>query len=465
MLPMFLAAVDQTLLATATPAIAAELGGLSGTSWIAVAYLLSATVMAPLYGRLGDRLGRRNLLHVALVVFAAGTLLCEAAPSMSLLIGARAVQGLGGGGLMVLSQALIGELVEPRERPRYQGYFSLVFTASSVGGPVVGGLVIDHVSWRWLFLGSLPLSMLAYWRVSRLPVPDVAPTRGAPPDPLGVLLFAVTAVGALSWLSMVGHQLPMRSPAGCALAGFAALYGCLLWRQQRRHPHPFLPLDILRLPSMGWVSASVLFFASTLFALVFLLPIYQQIGHGASASASGMQMLPLTVGVVLGSWLNGHLTVRSGRTGHLPARGLGACAMALLVLALAPPLPWLTLLAAACCGLGLGFVMPNAQLWTQLAAGRRQLGAAAALISLTRSSRASFGTAAFAGLAFALLHLEPGASRAAMPVGLTQLAPAEVARAFRLVFLSLALFAGLGAWAATRIPVIELSASREGEAA
>src|SRR6188768_296246 len=150
-LPMFMAAVDQTLLATATPAIAASLGGLRDSSWIAVGYLLAAATIVPLYGRLGDTHGRRNMLLVALGVFTLGSVACAAAQSLPQLVAARVLQGLGGGGLMTLSQALIGELVPPRERIRFQGYFALMFTTASIGGPVIGGLVVSNTSWRWLF--------------------------------------------------------------------------------------------------------------------------------------------------------------------------------------------------------------------------------------------------------------------------------------------------------------------------
>src|SRR5262245_17569009 len=168
-LPMFMAAVDQTLLATATPAIAATLGGLRDTSWIAVGYLLASAVVVPVYGRLGDRKGRRKMLLVALGIFAAGSLACGAAQSFGQLVAARVLQGIGGGGLMTLSQALIGELVVPRERVRYQAWFALVFTSSSIAGPVIGGIVVSHTSWRWLFLVNLPLAAVAAWRLSRLP--------------------------------------------------------------------------------------------------------------------------------------------------------------------------------------------------------------------------------------------------------------------------------------------------------
>jgi len=175
MLPMFMAAIDQTLLATATPRIAAELGGLTDTAWIAVGYLLASTIAAPLYGRMGDRFGRRNVMLVALAIFVAGSLSCALAANMPMLIGSRVLQGLGGGGLMVLSQALIGELVPPWERPRYQGYFALVFTTSSVSGPLLGGFVVNHGDWRWLFLANLPLGAFAAWRVARLPRPPRSP--------------------------------------------------------------------------------------------------------------------------------------------------------------------------------------------------------------------------------------------------------------------------------------------------
>jgi MFS family permease len=185
MLPMFVAAVDQTLLATATPAIAADLGGLRDTTWIALAYLMASTVMVPLYGRLGDRSGRRRILLIAVGVFALGSAACGAAQSMLQLVLARALQGLGGGGLMVMSQAMIGELVPPRERPRFQGYFAANFTLASLAGPVVGGYVVSHTSWRWLFLVNLPLALLAAWRIRRLPRSEPHPASRRSPTYAG----------------------------------------------------------------------------------------------------------------------------------------------------------------------------------------------------------------------------------------------------------------------------------------
>jgi EmrB/QacA subfamily drug resistance transporter len=451
MLPMFMGAVDQTLLATATPRIARELGGLTDTSWIAVAYLLTATVAAPLYGRMGDRFGRRNVMLGALAIFVLGSLACGFAPSMRLLIASRVLQGLGGGGLMVLSQALIGELVPPWERPKYQAYFAAVFTTSSVGGPLLGGFVVHHGDWRWLFLANLPLGVLAAWRVSRLPRPTLSAGRAAAYDPVGFVLFVACAVSTLLWFGQVGHRFALASMQSALLLAIAVASGLALWRQQRGHPNPFLPLDILRLPRVGWVCLSVIGFSGTMFALLFLLPIYLQAGGNGDALDAGLQLLPLTFGIVAGSFLNGRITAWTGSSGRLPPFGLGAAALALLAVAVLPPSHWSITAAAAICGIGFGTVMPNAQMATQILAGRERLGAAAALLSLTRSIGASIGTAAFGGLAFMLLQSTPGAA-----LQLQGLDPARVTHAFHTVFAALAVFAGCAALIALRAPRIDL---------
>ena len=198
---MFMAAVDQTLLATATPAIAGSLGGLRDSSWIMVAYLLSAAVIVPVYGRLGDIRGKRKMLLVALGVFAVGSIACSASQTMLQLIGARVLQGLGGGGLMMLSHALVGELVPPVERVRFQGWFALMFTTASVGGPVIGGFVVTYVSWRWLFLANIPLIIFAAWRLTRLPAGERHPPAHAGMDIPGHILFAIGALSVLFWLT------------------------------------------------------------------------------------------------------------------------------------------------------------------------------------------------------------------------------------------------------------------------
>jgi EmrB/QacA subfamily drug resistance transporter len=462
MLPMFMAAVDQTLLAAATPRIAHDLGGLSDTSWIAVGYLLAATIAAPLYGRMGDRYGRRNVLLAALAVFCAGSLACGLAPTMHGLIASRVLQGLGGGGLMVLSQSLIGELVPPAERPKYQGYFAAVFTVSSVGGPVIGGFVVNHGDWRWLFLVNLPLGLLAAWRVTTLPRPQPSPMRDAPYDPAGVLLFATFAASALLWLSLVGHRFALLSMASAALLALAIGSGVLLWWQQGRHPHPFLPLDVLRVPGVRWVCLSVIGFSGTMFALVFLLPIYLQAGQNTSATGAGLQLLPLTIGMVVGSTVSARISSHMQLTGVLPPWGLGAAAVALLGLALLPPSHLSISIASAVCGIGFGTVMPSAQIAVQILGGRERLGASSALLSITRSTGAALGTAAFGGLAFALLDVRAGGEGAS--VRLDGLDPQQVTHAFHIVFGILAVYAAAGAFFASRAPRMDLARRPKAEA-
>ena len=394
----------------------------------------------------------------AVAVFVAGSVGCAAAPSMLALILARALQGLGGGGLMVLSQALIGELVPPVDRPRYQGYFAMIFTASSVGGPLVGGLVVHYADWRWLFGANVPLGALAAWRVSRLPAAPRSAQRDGPRDPVGLLLFALTACAALLWLSLSGHRFPWVSAPGAALLAVAAAAGAALLHQQRRHPAPLLPLDLLRLPGVPWICATVMCFAASLFALVFLLPIHLQIGHGSSASSAGWQMLPLTGGLVLGATLNSRITLRTLTPARTPPWGLAAAAVALLAMGWLPAQPWALGLAAGIVGLGFGTVMPAAQLSTQMLAGRERLGVAAALLSLARSCGASLGTAAFGGLVFTLLRVQPHEGGTAGALQLGNLSPAQINHAFHVAYLSLAVFVALGAWAASRVPRVRLAA-------
>jgi len=296
-MPMFMAAVDQTLLATATPAIAASLGGLRDTSWIAVGYLLASATIVPVYGRLGDRRGRRDVLLVALGVFTLGSAACGLAQSLPQLVAARILQGLGGGGLMTLSQALIAELVPPRERARFQGYFALVFTAASVTGPVVGGLVVSNASWRWLFFANLPIAALAAWRLARLPKGEKHPPAARGADLPGHVLFAVGALSTLFWLTSGGHRFAWASAPSLALLTTGAVALGLLWRQERLHPAPFLPVELLRERTVLLSAVVVALFASCLFSVVFFLPVYLQLGHEMSAQASGLLLLPVTAGM------------------------------------------------------------------------------------------------------------------------------------------------------------------------
>ena len=445
--PMFLAAVDQTLLATATPVISRELGDLRDTAWLAVAYLLASVVMVPLYGRLGDRHGRRKVLSIAIAVFAIGSLCCGLAPTLGLLIAARVLQGLGGGGLMTLSQALIGEVVSPRLRARNQSYFAIIFTLASVGGPVIGGLVVHHASWRWLFLVNLPLCALAVWRLSTMLGDDVLHAAKGPPDVAGIVLFALAIGTALLWLTSGGHRFEWFSITSAALFAAAGALAFALVRVEKRAERPFLPFELMAMPAVRYAVLTVLGFASAMFAMVFYLPVYLQLALRSNPAESGLLLLPLTAGIVGGSALTGRIIVWTGRPTAIPGVGLLVASASLFALALLPASRPILIALEISTGLGLGCVMSVMQIVTQTAAGPARLGAAAATISLARTLGSSIGAAAFGALIYGLIG---GAS---MLSGARSFAEeTRVAHAFEVGFMAAGTLCLLAAWAASRVP-------------
>ena len=282
-LPMFLAAIDNTIVATALPNMAASLGDVQRVSWVVVSYLMATTIAAAVYGRLGDALGRKRLLLVSLVVFVVASMLCAAAPTMLALIGARALQGLGGGGLMTLSQALVGEVVPPRERGRIQGYMAAVFMTASTFGPVVGGWLTQHFGWQSVFLVNLPLGLLALLMASRLKT-RMAGTGQLRFDWLGLALFtgfvvplllALEAVQRVSWAAMP------------TMAGWTALSVVCLWlllRQERRATFPLIPVKLLRHAAIWRADAMGACVGAIIVGTVTFMPIYLQVVRGADTA-------------------------------------------------------------------------------------------------------------------------------------------------------------------------------------
>jgi EmrB/QacA subfamily drug resistance transporter len=453
MVPMFLAVADQTLLATATPRIAQDLGGLRDTTWIALGYMIAMTVTAPLYGRLGDRYGRRDMLLLAMGLFALGSAACGMAQALWQLIAARVVQGLGGGGLIVLSQALVGELVPPRQRARFQGYFATNFSLASIGGPIIGGLVVQHASWRWLFLANLPLCVVAAWRLRRLSQQHQLEQRAPLNDIGGAVLFALAASVSLIWVSFAGHRFAWLSAASLALLAAAAALWWVLVRRERQRKDPFLPVELLREPAIVPMTLSVVCFGAAMFSLVFFLPIFLQLGRGHGAREAGLLLLPVTLGIVAGSTTTGRLIARFGRPALMPMTGLCIAGSALLLMALLPLQPSLLTALGLLCGVGLGSVMPTAQIVVQWVAGRERLGAATSLVTLSRATGASLGTACFGAVVFALLPSLGSAPLDAAGRAATGLADAsgQTVFAFRVAFAGAALVAFLGAFSASRI--------------
>ena len=471
MLPMFLAAIDQTIVATALPAIAGELGEVERVSWVVVSYLVAATIAAPVYGRLGDVLGRRRLLFVALALFIAASALCALAPGIPALTAARVLQGLGGGGLMTLSQALVGEAVPPRERGRYQGYLASVFVCSSTFGPVAGGWLTQQFGWRAVFLVNLPLGLLALALATRLP--PRAPAAPVPGrlhfDFLGLALFAGFIAPMLLALERAQHL----DPAGLAVAAVLAATGVLslllLRRQERRARMPLLPLKLLGQPGIWRTDALAACVGAQLVSLITFLPIYLQVARGAGPGQAGLLLLPLTMLIAVGSMVTGRLITRTGRGAIFPSVGMPVVAVLVAALAwLAPDLgfgqmPYLF----AAIALFTGSAMPVVQTTVQFVAGPKQLGAAAASVQFSRSIGAAVGTALVGAVLFATLSAaDPATARlfgaivetgpralAGLPAERIAVMQTEIAQAFRAAFLVIAGFAACGGVLAWSIPV------------
>jgi MFS family permease len=343
---------------------------------------------------------------------------------------------------MTLSQALIGELVPPRERARFQAYFALVFTAASVTGPVVGGLVVSHASWRWLFLANLPIAVFAAWRLARLPKGEKHPPAARGADLPGHVLFAVGALATLFWMTSGGHRFAWGSAPSLALLATGVVALGLLWRQERRHPAPFLPVELMRERTVLLSVVVVGLFASCLFSLVFFLPVYLQLGHEMSAQASGLLLLPVTAGMVVASTTSSRILARTGRPHWIPVTGLALSSAALFALALVPSDTTLIGCLAFITGLGFGCVMPTTNVTLQMVAGRQRLGVVTALMALARSTGGAAGAALFGAVAFALM---PAAAHGR-----------SVMSAFHAGFLLFAVVAAAAAFAASRIPPLKL---------
>jgi len=471
MLPMFLAALDQTIVATALPAIVGELGDVERISWIVVSYLVASTIAAPVYGRLGDVLGRKRMMFLALSVFIAASVLCAAAASVIMLALARILQGLGGGGLMTLSQALIGESVPPRQRGKYQGYLSATFVCASTFGPVAGGYLTQHFGWQSVFLVNLPLGLVAVGLAMRLPRMHVGGGR-LQFDIWGTLFFAAFVVPLLLALEQAQRFDLAVLPAMAALLAAAAGALVLLLRQERRAPAPLLPLALFRQAAIWRTDLMAACLAGATISLITFVPVYLQVVRGTSPSETGLLLLPLTAGIGVGSLFTGRMIAATGRTTIFPEIGLSFSLGLSIAFALLAPrlslgvLPWLLGVTALSFGTG----MPVVQMTVQTIAGPKFLGAAAASVQFSRSIGAALGTAMVATVLFAVLsrtdrdtaaHFADIMQRGAqvlvqLPQERRAIVQAQIADAFRAAFLMIAGFAGCGLALSWAIPLKRL---------
>lgn len=396
---LLLAALDQTIVSTALPTIVADLGGLEHLSWVVTAYILASTVVAPLYGKLGDLYGRRAMVFVSVTLFLVGSMLCGAATSMEFLIGARALQGLGGGGLFVLALSIIADVIPPRDRGKIQGVFAGVFGVSSVMGPLIGGWFVEVASWHWIFFVNLPFGLIALagFFFAFKAQPEKVDHKI---DYMGAALLTVVLGGLVLVTSLGGQTWAWSDPRliGLIVAALVAL--ALFIRVEAHASEPIIPLGLFQMNVFNVTSAIGFISGAMMFGALTFIPIYLQIAKGTTPTASGWNMIPLTVGLLTASTLSGRYMGRTGRYKILPTIGLSVASFGMLLLTqLAPqtpaPLLWLALILL---GVGLGTIFPVVTTAVQNAVPRQQIGTATAAGLMFRQVGGSMAVALFGAI-------------------------------------------------------------------
>lgn len=387
MMAMLLAALDQTIVATALPTIGRELGHPEDLAWIVTAYLLASTAVTPLYGKFSDIHGRRLALLIAIVLFIVGSLACALAPSMIVLALARGVQGLGGGGLISLAQTIIGDILSPRERARYQVYIAGVFAASSLAGPLLGGLFAQHLHWSLIFWINLPIGAAAFLMTNdklRLLPRHERPHRL---DYLGAVLLVIATVTLLLGLSWGGVRYPWTSTTILGLLGLSTLVWLLFVARLRTASEPLIPLSVLGDQVVGTATLAACFAMGTFIGLAIYVPIYFQGVLGYSASQSGVALVPLMIGTVCGATLSGRSMIYFKHYKRLPIVAMVVAVIACGVLAVnarAVPLAAFEALFFFI-SLGLGTILPLSTIAIQNSVAFHQLGTATAAMNFFRS--------------------------------------------------------------------------------
>ncbi|WP_233835214.1 MDR family MFS transporter [Paraburkholderia sp. ZP32-5] len=413
LLVMLLAALDQTIVSTALPTIVGELGGLNNLSWVVTAYLLSSTIVVPLYGKFGDLFGRKIVLQTAIVVFLVGSALCGIAQNMGQLIVLRALQGLGGGGLLVVTMAAIADVIPPAERGRYQGVFGGVFGLATVIGPLLGGFLVEHLTWRWIFYINLPLGIVSLIVIGAVFKPRVHHVKHTI-DYMGAAFLAGALTCIILFTSQGGTILPWTSPQLWFTLGMGlvSIWGFI--HEERSAVEPIMPLELFRQPTFLLGSLISFIIGVSLFGSVTFLPLYLQVVKGSTPSEAGMQMLPMMGGLFIMSMVTGRIISKIGKYRIFPIIGTLLVSIAMVLLArlqIDTPIHVMYLYVGLL-GCGLGMVMQVLVLAVQNTVEFKHMGVATSGVTLFRSIGGSIGVASFGavfsnGLASRLERLIP----------------------------------------------------------
>ncbi|WP_432993534.1 DHA2 family efflux MFS transporter permease subunit [Dactylosporangium sp. CA-233914] len=438
LLGMLLAALDQTIVSTALPTIVGDLGGAGHMSWVVTAYLLAETVATVLAGKFGDLFGRKLVFQISAVVFVAGSALCGVAQDMVMLIGARALQGVGGGGLMVTAMALIADVIPLRDRGRYQGALGAVFGVTTVVGPTLGGLFTDHLSWRWAFYVNVPVAVVVLAMSARA-LPSVRAAAKPIVDYAGIALVAAGSSSMILALSWGGNEYAWGSPVIIGLLAAAVVLLAAFVRVELRVTEPMLPMRLFRNSVFTVCSALSFIVGFAMLGAMTFLPTYLQYVDGVSATASGVRTLPMVLGLFITSIMSGTLISRTGRYRAFPIAGGAVMAAGLFLMSTMKPgtSPWLESLYMFVLGLGIGLSMQVLTIAVQNTVPYPDLGTATSGVTFFRTLGSSFGTAIFGtlftnhfGPALArALATDPGvpAPAAQNPELLAKLPPAQAA--------------------------------------